>query len=96
MISMHKAIIHTTAGGQRFFATRHRDRFLIFNLCREREYDPALFDGRVVRIDVEDHNPPRMSQAPLSHRDTPRAHTPRLSEAISSARSPPYGERKRG
>jgi PTEN homologous phosphatase len=47
---------------QRFFATRHRDRFLIFNLCREREYDPAIFDGRVVRYDVEDHNPPRLSQ----------------------------------
>ena len=47
---------------QRFFDTYHRDAFLIFNLCAERHYDPSFFDGRVERIEIEDHNPPHMSQ----------------------------------
>ena len=44
---------------RRFLETRHPDAF---NLCKERDYDPALLGGRVARVPVEDHNPPRLSQ----------------------------------
>ena len=46
----------------RFFETFHKDRYLIFNLCKERSYDTELFQGRVERICVEDHNPPLFEQ----------------------------------
>lgn len=32
----------------------------IFNLCAEREYNIDLFEGRVERILVKDHNPPQV------------------------------------
>jgi len=44
----------------RFFDKLHCNRFLIFNLCEERSYDPALFANRVQRIPFFDHNPPRL------------------------------------
>jgi PTEN phosphatase family protein len=47
---------------QRFFYTMHPSHFLIFNLCAERTYDASMFGGCLERIEVEDHNPPRMSQ----------------------------------
>ncbi|EKX33428.1 hypothetical protein GUITHDRAFT_81483 [Guillardia theta CCMP2712] len=47
---------------QRFFETKHSNRYLIFNLCAERSYDKALFKGQVVRIKVHDHNPPLLDQ----------------------------------
>lgn len=46
----------------RFFKRYHDRQYLIFNLCAERTYDPAYFDGRVVHIKVEDHNPPFFEQ----------------------------------
>jgi hypothetical protein len=42
----------------RFFHAYHYNEFLIFNLCSERKYDTSIFDGRVERIVVDDHNPP--------------------------------------
>ena len=48
---------------QRFFAAKHPRGYTIFNLCAERDYDPALFGGRVERIPVADHNPPLLAQA---------------------------------
>lgn len=30
---------------QRFFTTKHPGRYRVYNLCSEREYDPAKFDG---------------------------------------------------
>eukprot|EP00960_Hanusia_phi_P070262 767271-Hanusia_phi.AAC.2 len=47
---------------QRFFETKHFNRYLIFNLCAERSYDKSLFKGQVVRIKVQDHNPPQLDQ----------------------------------
>eukprot|EP00808_Paulinella_micropora_P027662 g78844.t1 len=43
---------------QRFFSTRHKDSFMIFNLCSERDYDAARFGGRKKRFPFEDHNAP--------------------------------------
>jgi len=42
---------------QRFFSRYHPEHFRIYNLCSERQYDPALFDNRVVRFPFDDHNP---------------------------------------
>ncbi len=46
----------------RFFATRHADRFWIFNCCPELPYPSAAFGGRVTRFDIKDHTPPRMDE----------------------------------
>lgn len=42
----------------RFFETRHPDKYMIFNLCSERSYDPARFHDRVICFPFDDHNPP--------------------------------------
>lgn len=45
----------------RFFNTRHRRKFRIYNLCPELPYAASLFDHNVVTFDVEDHTPPRFA-----------------------------------
>jgi phosphatidylinositol-3,4,5-trisphosphate 3-phosphatase and dual-specificity protein phosphatase PTEN len=42
---------------QRFFAEFHPGKFMIFNLCSEREYAAEEFGGRVQRFPFDDHNP---------------------------------------
>eukprot|EP01083_Nonionella_stella_P088894 247976_1 len=43
---------------QEFFNSRHKDHYMIYNLCSEREYDPEKFDGHVERFPFDDHNCP--------------------------------------
>eukprot|EP00301_Raphidiophrys_heterophryoidea_P001643 c10789_g2_i1.p1 GENE.c10789_g2_i1~~c10789_g2_i1.p1 ORF type:complete len:662 (+),score=122.50 c10789_g2_i1:65-2050(+) len=43
---------------QRFFETRHRDQYKIYNLCAERGYNPSFFHGRVECFPFDDHNVP--------------------------------------
>jgi PTEN phosphatase family protein len=46
----------------RFFQTKYPDRYLLFDISAEPSYGDEYFGGRVERIRVEKHNPPRMSQ----------------------------------
>lgn len=47
---------------QRFFETRHPNRYKIFNLCSERQYDHMKFQKRVSHYGFDDHNCPSMKQ----------------------------------
>lgn len=46
----------------RFFNTKHKDHYKIYNLCSERSYDESLFHYNVERIYIDDHNVPKVSE----------------------------------
>ena len=74
MPARHRALHHVAVRVTRlrvvtrFFEERHRDRYFIYNFCCEtgREYDPAIFGGRVQVIPFQDHcvPTPQMMYAP--------------------------------
>jgi len=43
----------------RFLNTRHNKKFMVYNLCSEKGYDPQKFENRVVRFPFDDHNCPK-------------------------------------
>ena len=44
---------------RRFLDKRHSNKYMVYNLCSEKTYDHAKFDGRVVRFPFDDHNCPK-------------------------------------
>ncbi|XP_036360548.1 phosphatidylinositol 3,4,5-trisphosphate 3-phosphatase TPTE2-like isoform X1 [Octopus sinensis] len=46
----------------RFFETKHKNHYKIYNLCSERDYDESLFHNRVERICIDDHNVPSLKK----------------------------------
>ena len=41
---------------------KHENSYKIFNLCLESDYDFSYFNNMVIKIEIEDHNPPRFDQ----------------------------------
>lgn len=50
---------------KKFLDERHGGRYMVFNLCQERNYDAVKFDGKYVWIPVVDHEPPTLRQLKL-------------------------------
>ena len=46
---------------QRFFETRHREHYKVYNLCSERIYEASKFQGRVMHFPFDDHNCPNFN-----------------------------------
>eukprot|EP01012_Entosiphon_sulcatum_P024444 TRINITY_DN2960_c0_g1_i1.p1 TRINITY_DN2960_c0_g1~~TRINITY_DN2960_c0_g1_i1.p1 ORF type:complete len:819 (+),score=130.11 TRINITY_DN2960_c0_g1_i1:57-2513(+) len=46
---------------ERFFRTFHRNHYRVYNLCSERSYGTAYFDGQFERFPFDDHNPPPLT-----------------------------------
>ncbi|GLJ44265.1 hypothetical protein SUGI_0925800 [Cryptomeria japonica] len=42
----------------KFFETRHKGKYKVYNLCSERLYDASLFEGKVACFPFDDHNCP--------------------------------------
>ncbi|XP_053400347.1 phosphatidylinositol 3,4,5-trisphosphate 3-phosphatase TPTE2-like [Mercenaria mercenaria] len=54
-MAVYRNPVHEVA---RFFETKHKDHYRIYNLCSERDYDETLFHNQVERIFIDDHNVP--------------------------------------
>jgi len=42
----------------RFLELKHRDKYKVYNLCSEKNYDPVKFGNRVSQYGFDDHNAP--------------------------------------
>lgn len=59
MMAMYRNSVNEVA---RFFNTKHKDHYRIYNLCSERDYDESLFNNCVERVFIDDHNVPRLRE----------------------------------
>lgn len=46
---------NSMADVQKFFNERHKNHYRIINLCSERKYNHAYFDGNVSEYPFDDH-----------------------------------------
>ena len=47
-----------------FLEKRHKDHYMVYNLCSERSYDPTKLNNRVQLFPFDDHNPPPLRMIP--------------------------------
>jgi protein-tyrosine phosphatase len=47
---------------ERFFKRRHSNHYRIYNVTSERRYEKQRFEGNVMTIDIDDHNPAPLIQ----------------------------------
>ncbi|XP_048776038.1 phosphatidylinositol 3,4,5-trisphosphate 3-phosphatase TPTE2-like [Ostrea edulis] len=59
MMAMYRNNVNEVA---RFFNTKHKGHYRIYNLCSERDYDETLFNNCVERVYIDDHNVPRVRE----------------------------------
>ena len=59
MMAMYRNPVQEVA---RFFNTKHRGHYRIYNLCSERDYDETLFFNNVERVFIDDHNVPKLRE----------------------------------
>jgi hypothetical protein len=45
----------------RLLETKHKDKYKIYNLCEEKQYDPSTFFSRVESFGFKDHNAPPLA-----------------------------------
>ncbi|XP_003745380.1 phosphatidylinositol 3,4,5-trisphosphate 3-phosphatase TPTE2 [Galendromus occidentalis] len=48
---------------ERFFRTKHPKHYMVCNMCSERTYDDSHFEGRILRLSIDDHNVPLLAEA---------------------------------
>jgi phosphatidylinositol-3,4,5-trisphosphate 3-phosphatase/dual-specificity protein phosphatase PTEN len=48
----------------RFLEEHHKGKYKVFNLCMERQYDPAVFGGFMANFPFDDHNCPALEMIP--------------------------------
>jgi hypothetical protein len=51
----------------RFLQEKHHDKFMVYNLCSEREYNLDKFGGKVVKFPFDDHNAPPLAMVRTIH-----------------------------
>eukprot|EP00966_Prymnesium_polylepis_P263823 6094975-Prymnesium_polylepis.1 len=47
-----------------FLEKRHKEHYMVYNLCSERSYDPTKLGNRVQLFPFDDHNPPPLRMIP--------------------------------
>jgi PTEN phosphatase family protein len=47
----------------KFLDEKHPNKYKVYNLCSEKEYDHSFFHGRVERFKIDDHNVPTLKEA---------------------------------
>ncbi|RUS79114.1 hypothetical protein EGW08_013124 [Elysia chlorotica] len=59
MMAMYRNPVREVA---RFFNTKHKGHYRIYNLCSERDYNETLFFNNVERVYIDDHNVPKLRE----------------------------------
>ncbi|XP_022671906.1 phosphatidylinositol 3,4,5-trisphosphate 3-phosphatase TPTE2-like isoform X2 [Varroa destructor] len=48
---------------EKFFVTKHSGHYKVCNMCSERTYDDSHFERQILRLKIDDHNVPLLTEA---------------------------------